>query len=62
MFLFRCDTCHSEIQGIRFDCIHCASLIFCEKCEQRSTLEHSNEIRDQNKQQHVFRLIATPLN
>ncbi|CAF3501844.1 unnamed protein product [Rotaria sp. Silwood1] len=58
----QCDTCHNEVQGIRFDCVHCASLIFCEKCEQRSTLEHSNAIRDQQKQQHVFQLISQPLN
>ncbi|CAF3743107.1 unnamed protein product [Rotaria sp. Silwood1] len=56
----QCDTCHNEVQGIRFDCIHCSSLTFCEKCEQRSTLEHSNQNRDQQKQQHVFRLIPAP--
>ncbi len=58
IFLIRCDACHNEVQGIRFDCVHCASLTFCEKCEQRSTLEHSNQIRDQHKQQHVFQLIT----
>ncbi|CAF1455451.1 unnamed protein product [Rotaria magnacalcarata] len=58
----QCDTCHDQVQGIRFDCVHCASLIFCEKCEQRSTLEHSNEIRNQKKQQHVFQLITQSLN
>ncbi|CAF2822543.1 unnamed protein product [Rotaria sp. Silwood2] len=57
----QCDTCHNEVQGIRFDCIHCSSLTFCEKCEQRSTLEHSNQNRDQQKQQHVFRLIPAPI-
>ncbi|CAF4784430.1 unnamed protein product, partial [Rotaria sp. Silwood2] len=57
----QCDTCHNEVQGIRFDCIQCSSLTFCEKCEQRSTLEHSNQNRDQQKQQHVFRLIPAPI-
>ncbi|CAF0935264.1 unnamed protein product [Rotaria sordida] len=58
----QCDACHNVVQGIRFDCVHCASLTFCEKCEQRSTLEHSNEIRNQQKPQHVFQLIARSLN
>jgi hypothetical protein len=62
IILFRCDACHNAVQGIRFDCIHCSSLIFCEKCEQRSTLAHSNEQRDEQKQQHIFRLIARPEN
>ncbi|UJR07828.1 hypothetical protein I4U23_012111 [Adineta vaga] len=57
----RCDSCHQEVQGIRFDCCHCASLIFCEKCEQRATLEHANQIRDEHKQQHVFQIIPRPL-
>lgn len=61
MITFRCDSCHKIVQGIRFDCIHCSSLIFCEKCEQRATLEHANEIRNQNKEQHVFQLISQPL-
>ncbi|CAF3586698.1 unnamed protein product [Adineta steineri] len=58
----QCDSCRNELQGIRFDCIHCSSLIFCEKCEQNATLEHSNQIRDQQKQQHVFQLIFRPSN
>ncbi|CAF1091734.1 unnamed protein product [Adineta ricciae] len=58
----QCDSCHQQVQGVRFDCCHCASLIFCEKCEQRATLEHANQIREQGMQQHVFRLIPRPLN
>ncbi|CAF0760021.1 unnamed protein product [Adineta steineri] len=55
-----CDGCHEIVRGIRFDCVHCPSLIFCEKCEQRYTLAHSNENRNAGQQQHVFRLIMTP--
>lgn len=56
----RCDNCHEEVRGIRFDCIHCPSLIYCEKCEQKCTLDHSNANQFEGKQQHVFRLITTP--
>ncbi|CAF4771206.1 unnamed protein product [Rotaria sp. Silwood1] len=56
----RCKNCHKEIEGIRFDCIHCHSLNYCEICEQRCTLAHSEELRRQKKQQHVFRLVTTP--
>ncbi|CAF3382163.1 unnamed protein product [Rotaria socialis] len=56
----RCNGCHKDVEGIRFDCIHCPSLTYCEKCEQRCTLTHSEELRKHNQQQHVFRLITTP--
>ncbi|CAF1135239.1 unnamed protein product [Rotaria sp. Silwood1] len=56
----RCNGCNDEIEGIRFDCIHCSSLNYCEKCEQRCTLNHSEELRQQKRQQHVFRLITIP--
>ncbi|CAF0915545.1 unnamed protein product [Rotaria sordida] len=56
----RCDGCHNDVEGILFSCIHCPSLIYCEKCEQRCTLAHSEELRQQKKQQHVFQLITTP--
>jgi hypothetical protein len=56
----RCDACRNNVQGICFVCIHCPSLIFCEKCEQRQTLEHANQIRQEGKQQHVFQLITRP--
>lgn len=46
--------------GIRFDCIHCPSLTFCEKCEQQSTLDHSRENQFLEQQQHVFKLIMIP--
>ncbi|CAM4783822.1 unnamed protein product [Rotaria magnacalcarata] len=55
-----CDGCHEAVRGIRFDCVHCPSLIYCEKCEQRCTLAHSDENRRQGQRQHVFRLIMTP--
>ena len=50
------------MNGIRFDCVHCPSLTFCEKCEQQATLNHSRENqRDRLQlQQHVFKLIMTP--
>ncbi|CAF3528747.1 unnamed protein product [Rotaria sp. Silwood1] len=56
----KCDGCHETVRGIRFDCVHCPSLIFCEKCEQNCTLAHSDENRRAGQQQHVFRLIMTP--
>lgn len=62
MNIFRCDACHNEVRGIRFDCVHCPSLIFCEKCEQRASLEHSNQIRAENKPQHIFQVITTAEN
>ncbi len=55
---FRCDGCHETVRGIRFDCIHCPSLIYCEKCEQKLTLLHSNQNNQEGKPQHVFQLIT----
>lgn len=57
---FRCDNCKKDVEGIRFDCIHCPSLTYCEKCEQRCTLAHSEELQRQSRPQHVFQLITTP--
>ena len=48
----RCDHCSEQVNGIRFDCVHCPALTFCELCEQQATLQHS--------QQHLFRLIRDP--
>ena len=56
----RCDRCHNDINGIRFDCVHCPTLTFCEKCEQQATLEHSRKNQSLKQQQHVFKLIMTP--
>ncbi|CAF1319300.1 unnamed protein product [Adineta ricciae] len=55
-----CDQCKNEVNGIRFDCVHCPSLTFCEKCEQQATLQHSQENQFLGQQQHVFKLIMTP--
>ncbi|UJR08019.1 hypothetical protein I4U23_012297 [Adineta vaga] len=55
-----CDGCHETVRGIRFDCIHCPSLIYCEKCEQKLTLQHSNQNDQERKRQHVFQLIMAP--
>ncbi|CAF0918516.1 unnamed protein product [Adineta steineri] len=56
----KCDQCQNDVNGIRFDCIHCPSLTFCEKCEEQATLNHSRENQDKKQQQHVFRLIMKP--
>lgn len=56
----RCDGCQQVVEGIRFDCLYCASLIFCEKCEQRRTLEHYEENQREGQRQHIFRLKARP--
>lgn len=56
----KCDNCQSDINGIRFDCVHCPALTFCEKCEQQATLQHSMENQALQQQQHVFKLIMTP--
>ena len=48
------------VEGIRFDCLYCASLIFCKKCEQRRTLEHYEENQREGQRQHIFRLTARP--
>lgn len=58
---FRCKICDKDVEGIRFDCIHCESLTFCEKCEQEGTLEHFNNLRNRNKQQHIFQVIRQPI-
>lgn len=60
MFVFSCDQCKNEVNGIRFDCVHCPSLTFCEKCEQQATIHHSQENQVLGQQQHVFKLIMTP--
>jgi hypothetical protein len=57
---FRCDQCQNDVNGIRFDCVHCPALTFCEKCEQQATLNHSTENQAFEQQQHVFKLIMTP--
>ena len=57
---FRCDACHNDVEGIRFDCIHCPALTYCEKCEQRASLAHAEELGRQQRQQHVFQLITAP--
>lgn len=43
----RCDSCHKEILGWRFSCIHCPCFNFCEDCEVSS--KHDVE--------HVFRIV-----
>ncbi|CAF1564860.1 unnamed protein product, partial [Adineta ricciae] len=55
-----CDACHKTVRGIRFDCIHCPLLTYCEDCEQKHTLLHSNQNEQAGSRQHVFRLIMTP--
>lgn len=55
----RCDQCQNDVVGIRFDCVHCPSLTFCEKCEQQATLDHLTQ-NQTNQQQHIFKLIMTP--
>ncbi|CAF5011932.1 unnamed protein product, partial [Rotaria sp. Silwood1] len=55
-----CDHCQNDLVGIRFDCVHCPSLTFCEKCEQQATLDHSRENQLLAQQQHVFKLIMVP--
>ncbi|CAF0999228.1 unnamed protein product [Didymodactylos carnosus] len=54
----QCDNCKEEIRGIRFVCIHCPTLTFCEKCEQQQSLEHHNENTFNGEKQHVFKLIT----
>ncbi|CAF0788230.1 unnamed protein product [Didymodactylos carnosus] len=49
----KCDACQEDIKGIKFDCIHCPALSFCEKCEQEQTLQHYNENNLKGQQQHV---------
>ncbi|CAM2721844.1 unnamed protein product [Rotaria socialis] len=56
----KCDHCQNDVIGIRFDCVHCPSLTFCEKCEQQLTLDHSTENQFLQQQQHVFKLIMVP--
>ena len=41
----RCDRCPEEFPGLRFACL---SSIFCEKCEEQVTLEHSLFILSDN--------------
>jgi len=48
------------VNGIRFDCVHCPTLTYCEKCEQQATLNHSQQNEQMKQQSHVFRLIMTP--
>ncbi len=59
-FYFRCDHCQNDVNGIRFDCVHCPALTYCEKCEQQATLMHSRENQAYQQQQHVFKLIMIP--
>ena len=47
---YLCDRCHKEIVGLRFSCMHCPAVDFCEKCEMEATLEHNKN--------HVFRIIS----
>ncbi|CAF2509171.1 unnamed protein product [Rotaria sp. Silwood2] len=57
----KCDHCQNDVIGIRFDCVHCPSLTFCEKYEQQTTLNHSTENQFlQQQQQHVFKFIMVP--
>jgi hypothetical protein len=56
----KCDHCQNDVDGIRFDCVHCPALTFCEKCEQEATLHHSRENQAFEQQQHVFKLIMVP--
>jgi hypothetical protein len=56
----RCDRCQNDVNGIRFDCVHCPALTFCEKCEQEATLNHMQENQALEQQQHVFKLIMKP--
>ncbi|CAF0935591.1 unnamed protein product [Rotaria sordida] len=56
----KCDHCQNDVVGIRFDCVHCPSLTYCEKCEQQATLDHSRENQFLQQQQHVFKLIMVP--
>ena len=51
---FKCDNCHKDIVGIRFECVHCESVNYCESCEGEQTLKHSNG--------HIFKLITNKQN
>jgi hypothetical protein len=42
-----CDHCQSEIVGLRFECVNCVSLVFCERCE----VDFADHIKD-----HFFRI------
>jgi hypothetical protein len=46
---YKCDGCSVDIIGIRFECIYCGSVNFCENCEGEQTLNHPNG--------HIFKLI-----
>jgi len=45
-----CDICHQEIKGLRFSCINCPSIDYCEKCELQGTMAHAKD--------HLFQIIA----
>eukprot|EP00727_Mastigamoeba_balamuthi_P010373 m51a1_g5959 hypothetical protein (437) ;mRNA; f:159750-161856 len=47
-----CDSCHTEIVGLRFTCVNCPALDLCERCETEATLAHPND--------HVFHVITNP--
>lgn len=46
---YKCDNCQENILGIRFECINCKSINYCENCEEDATLSHTRN--------HLFRLL-----
>lgn len=50
---YKCDKCDKDIKGIRFECLNCKCVNYCEDCESEESLNHTRG--------HVFRLILQPV-